>query len=481
MTNFLRRILLLPVVLLVLVAATATFGSVGVQIDGRRYGMVCDAATDDAAALRAALTASSTKGHSVFISGSPSGALATCMFLSNVSVPSGTLLRADPGTVVLKAKRGNVSNPLLLLVTGVSDVTVQGLTIDGGGADFGSGNIVNTVYSSANVVFDGVTFQHTRGIGVMFSAAIKNSGVRGSTFNDVGNHWKTTALATDRLQAIAFCCGLTQSNYGNFAIGNSFYDLGLDAISTTEQHNFLASGNRCDIQNGQLLATWSYPQPSNFPGCIYSNRDDSITVVGNVIESASGNGIDLDNTVDRTVSGNYTNHTGAAGIGVYGSGNAVVTGNTVKNARQLAGWPQQGGITFSGVLGKISVAGNVVTDDQGAVSTTCTGTVNSGATSCTAASIAGMATNNLIKIAGAGVASADLTTRLTGFSGTTTITWQTATSTTVVDPAVTGVATSLYGIYGIAAGTFTDLKISPDNALTGNVSAPFGGTILRYR
>jgi hypothetical protein len=417
-------------------------------------------------------------GGSVYISGSPSAAEATCRMGSSVLIPTGVSLLATPGTVRLKPTTGNTDSVVLLNLSGHSNIYVSSITIDGGGKDFGTANNVVELFGGDNNVFDHVNFEHTRGIAVLASTGITNSGVQNSHFTDIGNHWKTTLVSTDRQQAIAFCCGLTENSYGNFAVKNTFTDIGLDPISTGNQKDFLVAHNKCDMENNQitLLPTGTYG------GCFYSTDNDSVTVIGNIVDGAQGNGIDIINTTNATVIGNQVNNGGDCGIGIFDNTSATVVGNTTRNNGQWSSASAANGgagICFNNAgIGKRLIAnGNISTDDQAAISTTCSGTVGVGATSCTAVSIVGMKVNDKIKIAGAGVAAADLTTKLSGISGTTTITWRTATSTSTTNAVVTGVATQTYGIYGKAGSTYTDLEIGTNNSLSGNVTGNFGGVL----
>lgn len=377
------------------------------------YGMKCDNSTDDAAALQAAATAAASAGGNVTISGNPSGAVATCLLGSPVTWPTGVGFYTQPGTVILKARAGNVGS-VLLWATGGSNIYVYGLTFDGGGKDFANANNVTQLYGGGtpvdNVIFDTVRFQHTHGIAVVLSTAITNSGIRNSYFIDIGNRWKTTALAADRGQAIVFCCGTTANNHGNFSENNVFTDIGTDATSATEQHDFLFSRNICSMDNGQLTAVWNNPQPTAFGACFYALSDSAVTVIGNNSDGAQGNAIDTNAVTERTIVGNYITMSGENGIGVYASGNAVVVGNTVKNS---AKWPGAAaangaaGISLSGTLGNVTITGNVIHDDQAG-------------------------------------------------------------------------KTQAYGVFGVAGLTATALKIDSSNALAGNATAMFGGTLTSY-
>ena len=209
-----------------------------------------------------------------------------------------------------------------------------------------------------------VKFQHIRGPAFAAVSVVRDSGVRKSKFTDIGNYWKTTHLTADRKAAIVFCCDPTKTSHGNFTVDNIFSDIGLDAISIDYQHDFLASGNTCRLSDGQLTARWEAPQPTDFPACVYANHGDAITVANNVISDAQGNGIDLVDIADRTITGNQVSGAGGAGIGVFKSGSAYIKGNTVKNNSRWRLATFTGGISFNGHLGTVVLIDNLSTDDQ---------------------------------------------------------------------------------------------------------------------
>lgn len=335
-------------------------------INGKDFGVKCDGATDDYAALQAAATAAgSSTTKTVFLP--PSSA--SCLLSQAVSIPSGVTVHAYPNSVTLAPTAGNVSSVLLLsFATGAQNVLVYGLSFDGGGASFANTGNVIQAFNGSNIVLDHVLVKNTRGIAAVFSTSIVNSGIRDSSFINIGNGWTVTQLIADRQQAVSFCCGTASNNVGNFVTGSYFENIGLDAISTTAQASFNASGNRFNMENGQLVATWSGTQPTAFSAAIYGSGGNlQFTAQGNNISGASGNAIDVA-AGDAVITNNYIINSGQAGIGFFTSGtasNGSISGNTILNSGIWASSVFRGGISVSGALGKVSITGNVATDNQG--------------------------------------------------------------------------------------------------------------------
>lgn len=307
--------------------------------------LVCDGVTDNQTILQTALTAAAANNaKTVYI---PPAALA-CMLASNVTVPGGVTVWATPGTVTLKAKAGNTSSPLLLAVSTASNITVYGLTLDGGGTSFASHNNAITVFTADHVIFDHVTIQNASGIGLIFSTSVTFSGIRDSVIANVG--------IGGSAQGVSFCCGTAANNHDNFASGNSFNTIGLDGLSISAQHNFVATDNRF-VSAGSAFGAAS----------LYAANNDALTIVGNSSTGASGNGIDTASNTDVVITGNTSKFSGSSGIAVGYSTNVVVVGNAANDNNKAAGG-NDGGLFLSGVttpLSNVTVAGNTFSDDQG--------------------------------------------------------------------------------------------------------------------
>jgi parallel beta-helix repeat protein len=222
------------------------------------------------------------------------------------------------------------------------------------------------VNTGNHVVFDGITVRNTRGIGAVLQANTKNSGVRKSQFVNVGNHWKTTLQRLDRIQGLVFCCG--NDNSGNFAIGNRFEDIGLDALQIGNQRDFVATNNVFDLENGQLLRVKS----SDYPAGIFLQYSSNVTISRNVIRGAQGNGIDAPALQRSRIANNTVIDSGCAGIGLFQgydkktqSMGISVVDNIITNNVHWAHCTFKGGITISeGAPRDIVISGNVVTDTQ---------------------------------------------------------------------------------------------------------------------
>lgn len=316
------------------------------------FGLVCDGATDNAAALgaiRARLLLSATAGQAVLFP----PATKPCMTSAALVAVAGTTYRAEPGTVTLKAIASSTANPMLVSANGVSGVLFYGLTLDGNLPGVPAANNIATIYQSSGVVFDHVAVQHTRGIGLLFSTAVSNSGVRDSTFNDLGNYWLTSGANADQQQGVAFCCGA--GNLSNFVTGSYFTTTGLDAVSVAAQTDFQANGNRFRAVGGRA---------TNGGAAIYASSDDGLSVVGNTVEGAFGNGLDLHTLSHALVTGNKVRNASGGGITLATITTATVTGNLVVNSNQGGQSSFTGGFGLAGTNAGVVLAGNTSTDDQ---------------------------------------------------------------------------------------------------------------------
>lgn len=328
-------------------------GAPGATINAISNGVVCDGITDNGPKI-AAINATLIAGDGLYFP----PATAACLTSVAIAPISNTTVYAIPGTVIIKPTSGNTANPLLLAVANVSHVSVIGITFDGGGTAFASSNNVVSTYASSYVNFDHVTVQNTRGIGMIFSASTQ-SGATHSTFINIGNYYTTSGLSTDRKQALAFCCSSPQQPVANYATHDTFSNIGLDSISITNNNDFVASENHCELSLSQL--TYNF---TNNAACIYESANTGITMGKNISNLASGNAFDNYNSTNVTLTGNIATGSGGGGFAFSVINNFSVTGNIAINNGQWASNCELGGFSFADANSIGSVTGNVSTDTQ---------------------------------------------------------------------------------------------------------------------
>ncbi len=319
------------------------------EINANDY-LTCDGSTDNAAAFGTiAARLALSIGKTVYF---PPQA-APCMTSASIAAVSGATYRAAPGTVIIKAIGTSTANPLLVSANAVTNVLFYGLTFDGNLAAVPAASNVGTVFGSTGVVFDHVTVQHTRGIGLLFSTGVSNSGVRSSVFTDLGNYWKTSGNNADQQQGIAFCCGA--NNVANFVNDSYFSDTGLDALSVALQTDFQASGNRFKGVGGRY---------ANGGAAIYASSNIDMLASGNVVDGTFGNGFDLHTMTHATLAGNYVKGAGGSGISLATVAVGTVSGNTVLNSNQGGTSSLNSGMSVTGTNSALTFAANTATDDQ---------------------------------------------------------------------------------------------------------------------
>lgn len=327
----------------------------GTTINVLNAGLICDNSTDNASVVTK-LNALSVAHTTLFFPPVSQACLTSVAFS-----PAGDNVTyyAYENSVTIKPTTGSVANPVLFSINTRTNIFVWGLVIDGGGQDFGTANNVSTVFTSTAAIFDHVHFQHTRGIAALFSQD-NTSGVRDSTFVDIGNHWKTTGVSTDRQQAIGICCGTVSANVGNFALRNYFTDIGLDSISMGTSTNAMIVDNRCELFNNQvvLLPTVDYA------ACVYVTSSNGAIVANNYSYGASGNAFDLHTSSNLELTGNYATHSGSTGFGIFGISTIAVVGNVSVDNQQASTAFFKGGFSIATSVSNLSMSGNVATDDQ---------------------------------------------------------------------------------------------------------------------
>jgi len=319
-------------------------------------GVVCDGITDDGPALSTIFSkAEGTKARVVL----PAG---TCLTSVQLVVRSELTLAGSAGATVIAPSSENKSNPLLLLIANQSNIRIQNVVFDGTADKFQSvSSPLITIYKSEGVVFENIVVQNARGIGLNFSTDISNSGVKSSIFRNIGIGWKSTGLNTDQQQGIAFSSGTRERNHGNFVVDSEFSEIGLDAVSVSQQSGFGVLHNRFHNVGGRA---------TNGGAAIYVAQSSGVIILGNVIDRAYGNGIDVYRSNNVSISSNHVQRSSAGGIIFAAGSNCTITGNISINNNQDGKSSFVSGIAFNGglhgdpLVSDCSVTANVSADFQ---------------------------------------------------------------------------------------------------------------------
>jgi hypothetical protein len=285
----------------------------------------------------------------------------------SLNVPANTALQGEANRTVLRPTTTNGTDPILLRIVDSADILVEDLIFDGGGQDFGNPNPVIGVTHSEGVVFDRISVENTRGRGIVIHDGVTRSGVRNSRLIHVGNHWKTTADQTDRIQGLVFCCG--EGNEDNFAIGNYFEDIGLDALQFSNQFRFVAADNTFKLENNQHASVKS----ADFPAAIFPMYSTNSIIVHNSISGAQGCGIDAPGLQQSVISTNSISDSQSCGVGLFlgydkvtQASGVLVIGNVINNNVRWKNSPFKGGVTIAGgAPSNITISGNTISNVQG--------------------------------------------------------------------------------------------------------------------
>jgi polygalacturonase len=305
------------------------------------YGAVGNGVTDDTAAIQAAANAAAAKGLQLYF---PPG---TYNVSSALHMPSNVVWIATPGTAKMVATKGNA---IITSVETTRDV-ISGLTLAGSTSGTSVPSALLIVYRAAGFTLADATIEHTTGIGALFSD-VNGTNVYGSTFDNIGNNANLALSA----QGAAFTNDIAGYGNNNVVQDSNFTAIGLDAISATGQMGFSAISNK--ITGGPMNYGWQ-KMPAAAAG-VYGNEDTQLVVRDNTIQGVSGNGVDVDNSVDVKIYLNTISDTGSAGIGLFSSQNGAVNWNTTTNNDVLHHFQAVGGITIGGFNAKdIEIAGNV--------------------------------------------------------------------------------------------------------------------------
>lgn len=335
------------------VASRTLVASAGdvINVADAPYSVVCDGNTDVTTGMQAAIAAAVPRP--VYV---PPQA-GTCLLSTPLVAKAGLVLYAQRGTVTFAPTAGNAANPALFSANMVMGVQVSGLGFDGGGQDFANPNALATLYRATDVVFDQTDWANARGSAILGSN-VASTRISASSFSNIGNHWKTTGLIADRKAAIALCCNDQQPSTSNLVRSNSFTDIGLDAISATDQTDVSADSNKC---------RWSFVESAmiaapDYPACVYVNNASGVIVNANSSVTTPGNAFDVAASTRVVISNNTATLSGQAGVAFDGSVGSI-SGNVLTSNVQWSGSPHRGGISLFGAQ-NVSIAGNTTTDTQ---------------------------------------------------------------------------------------------------------------------
>jgi parallel beta helix pectate lyase-like protein len=279
---------------------------------------------------------------------------------------SGVTLKGESPNATLIPSADNRSKPMLLHGRDVRHVAIVNITFEGGGKDFANANPVIEFAKSDDVTLSGIAIQHSHGIGLVMEGGIRHGKVVNSTFNDLGNRWKTTHQRADRIQGVVFCCG---DNSQNEADDNSFEDIGLDALQFSNQSQFKILRNTFDLDNQQRKTLPS----DDYPAAIFLTYSSGGLIQENTIKGALGNGIDAPALQSSVIENNNIRNCGQAAIGIFPGYDKVtqsklitIRGNVLMNNVQWGKMSTfRGGITIAGgAPEQILVERNIATDDQ---------------------------------------------------------------------------------------------------------------------
>ena len=440
-------------------------------LNAAAYGIVCNGSTDNAAAFTA-INAAWTAGTLLYFPPQT----ANCVTSKGLVAPSNATLYAFPGTVTLQAAAAETGN-LLLTVSGVSNVTVYGVTFDGNINSIGNTNTNVVVYSASYVDFDNDKFQNTRGIPLLFSTNIQYSGVRNSTFYNVGMYWQTSSSQSDQIQGVAFCCGTvintsaSQGSPGTTLTFTSTSGVSVGNLVKADPSPYYTAGGSAVVSKTTTTVTLNQSTALAVPsgtGVMFSNNygnyvlDNTFNLTGlDAISMSDQSHLRIEgnhcNTVGGAISGNaLTSPTGAACIWISNINGGAIVGNS----SYLAG---QNGFDMS-FLNGVTVNGNQV--------------FNSGSGGFM------LAGSRNVTVTGNTSENNSQNTATSSFTGGFSLALQTgnlAESNLVFVGNVAldnqGTQTQKYGLQLYGTGTtVSDLWVDDSNSFIGNLTSQFGGT-----
>lgn len=314
----------------------------------KSFGAVGDGVTDDTAAIQAAINSGAKE---VFF---PEGTYV----VSNLTGASNQVLNGQ-NVATLLALTGSTSATTFISFTNKQNYEVKNFTFDGNVLNSTNLNTAITNNGGSYFSYTNNTWKNCNGISI-FIGTSSYVEINNNTFINCGIYYLTTGVAADRKQAIAF----TTCNYA-VANDNFFNTVGLDCISFAT--------NCFNVQACRNITK------DNYASAIYVSLttrfvlSDNISYAENVSGFFSGNGLDVINSKEGTISNNVNVNRGSAGITVVNCFGVTISGNLCKNNNKSGNGAGSGGIvigtsTAGGATPRtdnIVATGNVCYDDQG--------------------------------------------------------------------------------------------------------------------
>jgi hypothetical protein len=429
-------------------------------INIKDYGAVCDGSTDDRAHIIAADTAANS-GNVKTVYFPPSAT--ACMISAEISVPSNVTWWAYPGTVKLQSTPGNFSSNLFIQGFNATNFTAYGLTFDGnwtgqtGGTCFTNNNAAVVFTNASFITFDTDTFQGICGFGLQAANNISYFTLRNSLFQNVGYKNSVSGNPNDARDGLLMngtgggfvatidngsgspgniltvaslhmpgqvtvtfmhigdtiynyadsgISGaptiLTQTsgtagstgtytisgsaqlvasqqmvsdssmlNHHNKIIGNTFINIGQAAVAIGHHSYDVVADNVCNLPGQALFGNIG-------ESCVFLEDGEFNSVTGNTSLYSSGFAYEISGERGDTITGNTAAFAGGGGFGYhtgqiygarYNTGGYTITGNTFINNGQTPGNPWASGMAFfnaatNGLINGMTISGNVISDTQ---------------------------------------------------------------------------------------------------------------------
>lgn len=260
-----------------------------------------------------------------------------------LELQDGDTLAAELGKVILGPDQGNVNllGNKLDSSGETSNVTVANIIFDGGYTSSSSPivgvpsstNSLATFYIVSGINFVSDTFENAPYIGVLLSNA-DNTGFYDCTFSSIGTapNANSSTNTNPYSQGVAFTGSNIKPSIGNFVVGCYFTDIGLDAVSATDQTSFLISNS--SLTNLEIQPTTFWTQYTAGSAGIYLSNDTQSSVLGNTISNASGSGIDIANDGTLVIQDNIVIDSNGPGINIAGSNTITIQDNVLNNNNQ---------------------------------------------------------------------------------------------------------------------------------------------------